>query len=98
MQENKKILEQHKYSIWQGNNGKWYTYLPDEKRGKILKKRTSKESIEEIVIKYYKDKEEHPIVKNEFYDWLNKKYELAEISKGTYDRYIDDYKRFIEGN
>lgn len=97
MQENKKILKQHKYSIWEGTNGKWYTYLPDEKRGKILKKRTSKESIEEIVIKYYKDKEEHPTVKTEFYDWLNKKYELAEISKGTYDRYIDDYKRFIEG-
>lgn len=76
---------------------RWYTYLPDEKRGKVLKKRTSKESIEEIVIEYYKDKEEHPTVKTEFFDWLNKKYELAEISKGTYDRYIDDYKRFIKG-
>lgn len=97
MQENKKILKQHKYSIWQGKNGKWYTYLPDEERGKILKKRTSKEDIEEVVIKYYKEKDEHPTVKKEFYNWLNKKYELAEISKGTYDRYIDDYKRFIEG-
>ena len=41
MQKRKEILEKHQYSIWEGKNGKWYTYLPDEEknRGKVLKKR-----------------------------------------------------------
>ena len=29
--KNAEILQNHQYKIWQGNNQKWYTYLPDEK-------------------------------------------------------------------
>ena len=35
LKENKRFLEQHRFDIWQGTNGKWYTYLPDEYRGSI---------------------------------------------------------------
>ena len=30
MNERKKFIEKHTYSIWQGKDGKFYTYLPDE--------------------------------------------------------------------
>ena len=37
MNKRKVLLGRHPYIIvWQGNDGKWYTYLPDEKR-RILK-------------------------------------------------------------
>ena len=42
MKENKRFLEQHRFDIWQGTNGKWYTYLPDEKKGRIQRQRNSK--------------------------------------------------------
>ena len=35
LKENKRFLEQHRFDIRQGTNGKWYTYLPDEYRGSI---------------------------------------------------------------
>jgi len=33
MKEQQRILRQHPYKIWEGKDGKWYTYLPDEKKG-----------------------------------------------------------------
>ena len=30
MNKRQELLEKHQYSIWQGSNGNWYTYLPDE--------------------------------------------------------------------
>ena len=54
MQKRKEILEKHQYSIWEGKNGKWYTYLPDEEknRGKVLKKRNSQKEIEDLVVDF----------------------------------------------
>ncbi len=28
----KEILKKHKYSVWQGKDGSWYTYIPDESK------------------------------------------------------------------
>ena len=36
------LLNNHPYKIWCGSNGKWYTYLPDETKGRVLKKKSTK--------------------------------------------------------
>ncbi len=36
------LLKKHLYKIWEGKDDKWYTYLPDKVKGRILKKRTTK--------------------------------------------------------
>ena len=38
MMKNQKYLEKHPYKIWESNDGDWYTYLPDEKKGRIQRK------------------------------------------------------------
>ncbi len=88
-------LSKHKYDIWQGKNKKWYTYLPNEEKGRKLVKRTTKEEIENVIINYYKEKENNPTFKEVFNSWLNNKLHLDEISKGTYDRYNVDYKKYF---
>ena len=30
------LLKKHPYKIWQGKDGKWYTYLPDEGKGRSM--------------------------------------------------------------
>lgn len=95
MQRRKELLEKHPYSVYQGTDNKWYTYLPDEERGRIRKKRNSKEEIENVVIKYWKEKLDNPTVENVFLEWVNNKLELKEISKATYDRYKQDFDRFF---
>ena len=45
MQKRKEILDKHPYKIWEGKDGKWYTYLPDEENGRVLKKRKTEKDI-----------------------------------------------------
>ena len=96
MKEKEEILKNHPYSIWQGKNGYWYTRLDDDKKGKVLKKRKTKDDIEKLVVSYYKDKENDPSVNNIFMEWVDEKYRLNEISKSCYDRYICDFNRFMK--
>lgn len=86
----KELLEKHPYKIWQGQDGKWYTYLPD-KEGRKLKKRTTKKEIENIVMSYWKAQIENPTVDEVFESWISRKYEREEISKATCDRYRRQY-------
>lgn len=86
-------LNQHPYDIWQGNNDKWYTYLPDKEKGRVLKKRNSEVKIKQLIIDYYKSKT--PTLEEVFVEWSNDKLELGEVKKGTYDRYNRDFNRFF---
>ena len=36
MQKRKELLNTHPYAVWEGKNGKWYTYLPVEEKGRVL--------------------------------------------------------------
>jgi len=94
--ERENYLAQHKYDIWQGsNNGKWYTYLP-EKEGRKLVKRTTEAKIHDAIVEHYKlQKEEELTIDSVFWSWINQKLENREISRGTFDRYSNDYKRFF---
>lgn len=46
MNQRKELLAKHPYKIWEGKDGKCYTYFPDKEKGRILKKKSSKESID----------------------------------------------------
>ncbi|MCR5704196.1 MAG: site-specific integrase [Eubacterium sp.] len=91
LNKRRKYLESHKYKIWQGSNGFWYTYL----KGRKLVKKKNKEDLEELVIREVK-RESAYSMEDLFYLWLNKKYEYGEICKQTYDRYVCDFKKYYE--
>lgn len=48
MNKRKEMLEKHPYKIWEGKDGKWYTYLPDKKKGRLLKNYVAVYSIENV--------------------------------------------------
>lgn len=75
MKKRKEYLNKHKYEIWHGTDNKWHTYLPDEKKGRIPRKRNTKEEIEDVIIEYYKELEENPTIKEIFESWNN--YQLS---------------------
>lgn len=97
MQKRKEILEKHPYKIWEGKDGKWYTYLPDKERGRVLKKRVSRELIENDIIDFFKHEEENKVVTfgNYFFRFIEFKKDI--VSSNTYERYIADHKRFFKG-
>lgn len=95
MKKREEYLKRHNRKIWQGTNGKWYTYLSDENGKNVLKKRSTKSDIDELVINYYKAIDEAPTFESVFYQWINSKIKYNEISKTTYDRYETDLFRFF---
>ena len=99
MQKRKEILEKHQYSIWEGKNGKWYTYLPDEEknRGKVLKKRNSQKEIEDLVIDFWKAKKEKEKIysfDDVYFMWREVQDQL--VSENSVARYETDYNRFFK--
>ena len=93
MTKRKELLEKHPYKIWEGKDGKWYTYIPDKIKGRILKKRTSKKDIEDIVIDYLKEQIEDPTFGDIFNEWNDRRLKLNKISYATHQRNIQVFER-----
>lgn len=64
MNKRKELLAKHPYKIWEGSDGKWRTYLPDEKKGRKLLKRNSEKEIELCIIDYIQQNYEENIRKD----------------------------------
>lgn len=102
MRERKKYLNMHKYEIWQGKNELWYSYLPDEKKGRRLIKRKSQQEIEQVVIDYYRvhdetEKEKKRIEKITLYsifpEWIRFK-QIHTDSTSYINRITVDWNKF----
>lgn len=93
MEQRKKYLNDHHY--WQGKNGKWYTYLPDEKKGRVQKTRNTKEEIEKLIISCFQD---DVYLDGVFYEWISYKQKYKEISQTTVDKYNSVFVRFFKKN
>ena len=93
MNKRKELLEKHPYAIWEGKDGKWYTYLPDDEKRRVLKKRSSKTEIEDAIVNYWKEKAENPTVNEIFNEWNDRRLELKKISQSTHLRNIQTYNR-----
>ena len=102
MQKRKEILDKHPYTIWQGKDEKWRTYIPDENKGRKLVKRNTQQAIEEYVIKYWESNSEEETqkrvakeisLKKIFPDWLN--YKQLHTDSTSYTKKITaDWKKF----
>ena len=100
MNKRKELLSKHPYKIWQGKDGKWRSYLPDEKKGRRLINRSSQKDVENEIIKYWKTQEENPKIKEVFQEWNDRRLELKKISEATHLRnkqiFNRHYKEFGE--
>ena len=86
---------EQQHQIWQGRNGNWYTYLP-EKGGRVLKKRKSRADLEKVIIDFMRMNTKSPTVADIFQEWIDRRLNLNEISKASYDRYQIDFRRFFK--
>ena len=55
----KNILSNHKYSIFEGKDGKWRTHVPDATKsdGRRLIKRNTREALEDAIVEAYRKNE-----------------------------------------
>lgn len=93
MSRKKELLQKHPYKINQGKDGKWRTYIPDAEKGRRLIKKSSRESLENVVVSYWKAESEDPTIKEVFEEWNNRRLELQKISPGTHLRNTQIFNR-----
>lgn len=90
------VKEKHPYEIWQGSDGFWRTYIwNEEKKARKLLNRKEYTKLIEFLSTYYQY--QAMTFEKVFTEWLNQKLSFGEIVKGSYDRYLADYKRFFAG-
>lgn len=92
----KQVLENHVKifsSIWQGKNGRWYTYLPDETKSqkrKLIAKSTEQKLNNEVVT-FYKNQNtinETTTLETFYPEWLT--YKKLHSNSGSYMHRIDN--------
>lgn len=108
MKKREEILKKHPYKIWQGKtNRRWCTYLPDDTkpRGKVLKKISSREKLEDSIVEYWIQKEKDEIERqrrknvytfSDVYD-MWRKVKDPTVSENTIAKYETDRRRFFDG-
>lgn len=95
MNQRKKYLKMHPYSIWEGKDGYWRTYLPDGNGRKQIKKKTEK-AVNDIVVEYWKGtKSDSFKIRHEI--WMDRQIKCGR-SGNTISKYKSDYRRFFEGS
>ena len=97
MNKRNEILNKHPYSIWESKDGKWHTYLPDKKKGRVPRKRNSQKEIEDLVIEYWKTQEELPKTFDDAYHLWRKSHDVT-LSNNSIVKYNTDYNRFFKEN
>lgn len=97
MKKRQKYIAMNPYDIWEGADGKYHTYLPDEKGGRLHRKRKTRKELEDTIYKYWKEISDKLYFIDVVYEWLEFKLKYKEIYKQTYDKYLNDAKRFFVG-
>lgn len=86
MEKKKELIEKHPYQAWQGKNGSWYVYLPDKEKGRILKRKSTKAGIENVIVAYQKEQMENPTIEEVFNEWNDYRRDLKKIAKSSHTR------------
>ncbi|MCD7744225.1 MAG: hypothetical protein LUI13_02865, partial [Lachnospiraceae bacterium] len=87
---NDRYLQNHMYETWQGNDGRWRTYLPDSqsKNGRKLIAKSTEEKLNIEIIRFYKAQDEDQCMKSiTMKDWYPKWLEYKALQTRA-DMYI----------
>lgn len=93
MEKRKELLAEHPFKPWEGKNGFWYVYIPDEKKGRVLKKRKTQSDIENVIVEYQRTLRDNPTIDDIFTDWNDHRLALRKITKSSHTRFKEIYKR-----
>ena len=91
MIRNQEYLKQHQYKIYQNKDGRWVTYLPGRKRIQ----RKSREELEEVIVRYYKDSLPDPTIADIYKEWNDRRVKLSKIKPSTATRFDHDFEKFF---
>lgn len=95
MSKRQQMLDKHTFKVWQGSNGRWYTYLPDGDGRKQISKKC-KADLEQEIIDYWKDETDNPTIEKLFERWIAQKMDFEDILPATEMRYRTEFDKYFE--
>lgn len=93
MSKRKELLEKHPYKIWEGNDGKWRTYLQEVNGERRMIKRNSLVDIENAIMEHIKREMENPTLEEVFREWNDRRLKLKKISQSSHLRFDQIFNR-----
>lgn len=93
----KECLIKHKYKIYQGKDGRWFTRFPNKSGGSIQRAFRSREEAEDAVASFYLNIEETPTVEEVFKAAVADRLEEGSISPPTKKRLEYDFIKYCSG-
>lgn len=88
----KEFLDKHPYKIWEGKDGRYYTYIPENEGGRTLRSRKTRRDIEDVIAEYWKEVAQNPTICDIYEEWIQDKVEREEITITTKNRYDRQYR------
>lgn len=93
------LLSHHNHKIWEGDDGRWRTFLPDanKPKGRRLVSRGSKEALEEMLCSYYASadadtKKDSLSLKDIYDEWIE--YKSLHVVSSTVIRIGKDWNKY----
>ena len=98
----KKIIDAHPYSIYEGSDGRWHTYVKDETKGsgRRMIVRKTQEDLETCLCEYYeadyaKRQMQGETMESLYEAWIE--YKSLHVASTTVERTRRDWQRYYEG-
>lgn len=93
------LLQQHKYSIFKGNDGRWKTHIIDSNGNRKLIAKATQAELEEYLCSFYMesgdDKSAKITLSSLFPEWIE--YKALKVSSGTIRRTKTDWNKYYKG-
>lgn len=102
MNKRKEVLEKHPYSIWEGKNGYWYTYLfdPDKKNRRRLIKYKTRKGLDDKLVQYYSEFEaihKEWTLETIYPEWLQY-FSMHTNKSASVKRYTSEWARYYKND
>lgn len=105
MKKREDSLSKHKHKIWEGADGNWYTFVPDDTKPKNRRKvkRKDRDSLIEYLVRFYSGAGDRGCINvnmtfaEVFERWQKYCGKMHIVRESTIDRRECDYMRFIKG-
>lgn len=91
----KELLAGHRYKIYEGKDGRWYTRFPNASGGSIQRAFKTKGDVEDAVATFYLNIEETPTISDVFKEALALRFEEGSISPPTKRRNEYDFIKYF---
>ena len=98
MAKKEEYLKQHRFKVYQGKDGRWFTYVPDPRKetGRRQVVRHTREELEDAIVAAYKDLEDNPTIREVFEEWQERRLYLNKVCNATISREKQIFNRHFQ--